>query len=166
MYCNDCLEPTCVLCVTTTHNKHDIIDIKIIIEKKRIAADVEELENIIRPKYKKGLDIGNNSADFDKIMNAIQDEEENICKVVQEIGSQLKDEVAEQKKEFEQNNLEIHSSVAKEEKKLDEVINTNDSILKSKNATCILTYHSRNEQLRFGPRKLQNSFPMFSSGLC
>ena len=95
VYCNDCLEPKCVLCVTTTHNKHDIIDIKIIIEnlKKRIAADVEELENIIRPKYKKGLDIGNNSAEFDKIMNAIQDEEENICKVVQEIGSQLKDEV-------------------------------------------------------------------------
>ena len=31
-FCNDCHEPTCVLCVTTTHKKHDITDIKSIIK--------------------------------------------------------------------------------------------------------------------------------------
>ena len=166
VYCNDCHEPTCVLCVTTTHNKHDITDIKSIIDslKKRIADDIEEIENIIRPKYKKGFDIGNSSAEFDKLMNAIQDQEDNICKVVREIGSRLKDEVAKQKKEFEQKDIAIQSSVAKEEKKLNEVIKTNEGILKSSNTTCILTYQSRNEQLRVGQRKLQISYPMFLSG--
>ena len=72
-FCNDCHEPTCVLCVTTTHNKHDIIDIKSIIEnlKKRIAADVEEMENTTLPKYKKDFGIVNSSKEFDKITNAI-----------------------------------------------------------------------------------------------
>ena len=99
MYCNDCQEPTCVLCVTTTHKKHDISDIKSIVEnlKRRITADVEDMENTILPNYKKHLNVSNSSKEFDKIINAIQDQEDNICKVVREIGSQLRDEVAKQK---------------------------------------------------------------------
>ena len=98
MYCNDCFEPICVLCVTTTHKKHDITDIKSIIDsfKKRIADDVEELEKNIRPKYKKHYGDEKSSNQFDEVMNAIQDQEDNICKIVREIGSRLKDEVAKQ----------------------------------------------------------------------
>ena len=103
VYCYDSHKPTCVLCVTTTHNKHDITDIKSIIDslKKHIAADIEEIENIISPKYKKGCDIGNSSAEFDKLMNAIQDQEDNKCKVRREIGSCMRDKVDHQKKDFE-----------------------------------------------------------------
>ena len=166
MYCNDCHEPACVMCVTTTHKKHDISDIKSIVEnlKRRIAADVEDMENIIRPKYTQYAGIGNSSEEFDKVMNAIQDQEENICKVVREIGSQLKDEVAKQKREFEQKTKEVQSSVAKEEKELDTVIQSSKGILKSNDVMCILTYLSKNEQFKRGPQHMQISIPMFLSG--
>lgn len=94
MNCNDCLESSCVLCVTTTHKKHYIIDIKSTIKslKRRFAADVEQLENIIHPKYKQNVGIGNSSEQFDKVIKAIFDQDDNVCKVVREIGSQLKNE--------------------------------------------------------------------------
>nr|XP_022307543.1 uncharacterized protein LOC111113544 [Crassostrea virginica] len=166
VYYNDYHEPACVMCVTTTHKKHDISDIKSIVEnlKRRIAADVEDMENIIRPKYTQYAGIGNSSEEFDKVMNAIQDQEENICKVVREIGSQLKDEVAKQKREFEQKTKEVQSSVAKEEKELDTVIQSSKGILKSNNVMCILTYLSKNEQFKRGPQHMQISIPMFLSG--
>nr|XP_022303778.1 uncharacterized protein LOC111111228 [Crassostrea virginica]XP_022303779.1 uncharacterized protein LOC111111228 [Crassostrea virginica] len=166
VYCNDCHEPACVMCVTTTHKKHDISDIKRIVEnlKRRIAADVEDMENIIRPKYTQYAGIGNSSEEFDKVMDAIQDQEENICKVVREIGSQLKDEVAKQKREFEQKTKEVQSSVAKEEKELDTVIQSSKGILKSNDVMCILTYLSKNEQFKRGPQHMHISIPMFLSG--
>ena len=55
-------------------------------------------------------------------MNTIQDQEDNICKVVREIGRRLKDEVSNQKKEFEQKNKKVQLSVAKEGQELDSVI--------------------------------------------
>ncbi|XP_022305304.2 uncharacterized protein LOC111112202 [Crassostrea virginica] len=165
-FCNDCHEPTCVRCVTTTHKKHDITDIKSIIEnfKRRITADVEEMENTIRPKYKQTVAIGNSSKEFDRVMNAIQDQEDNICKVVREIGSRLKDEVAKQKSEFEQKKNEVQSTVAKEREELDSVMKMNKSFLKSNDAKRILTYRSNNEQFRGGPKQMQISYPMFLSG--
>ena len=91
-------------------------------------------------KYKQNVGTGNSSKEFDRVMNAIQDQEDNICKVVREIGSQLKDEVAKQKREFEQKNKEVQLKVAKEGQELDSVIKTNKGILKSNDAKCILTY--------------------------
>ena len=165
-FCNDCHEPTCVFCVTTTHKKHDITDIKSIIEnfKRRIIADVEEMENTILPKYKTNFGISNSSKDFDKVINAIQDQEDNICKVVREIGSQLKDEVAKQKRDFEPKNKEVQLTVAKKGQELDSVIKTSKCVLKSNDAKCILAYQSKNEQFRDGPRQMQESFPTFFSG--
>nr|XP_022310167.1 E3 ubiquitin-protein ligase TRIM71-like [Crassostrea virginica] len=165
-FCNDCHEPTCVLCVITTHKKHDITEIKSIIEnfKRRIIADVEEMENTILPKYETNCGISNSSKDFDKVLNAIQDQEDNICKVVREIGSRLKDEVAEQKREFEQKKNEVQTTVAKEREELDSVMKMNKSILKSNDAKRILTYRSNNEQFRGGPKQIQISYPMFLSG--
>ena len=165
MYCNDCHEPTCVLCVTTTHKKHDITDIKSIVEnlKRRIAADVEELENTIFPKYKK-IGIDNSSTEFDKVMNAIQDQEDNICKAVKEIGTRLKAEVAKQKKEFEQKIKKVCFSITKEEKQLKTIIENNKGILESKDAKKILTYQTKNESFRRGPKQVQISYPTFLSG--
>nr|XP_022303842.1 E3 ubiquitin-protein ligase TRIM36-like [Crassostrea virginica] len=166
MYCNDCNKPTCVLCVTTTHKKHDITDIKSIIEnfKRRITADLEEMENTILPKYKKDFSVSNSSNDFDKIINAIQDQEDNICKMVREISSRLKDEVAKQKRGFKQKNKKVQLAVAKEGQELDSVIKTSKGILKSNDAKCILTYQSKNKQFREGPKQVQPSYPKFLSG--
>ena len=164
VYCNDCHEPACVLCVTTTHKMHDITDIKIVIEdfQRRIAADVEELETTIHPNYKKIF--GNSSEEFDKVMDAIQDQEDNMCKLVREIGSQLKDEVAQQKREYKRKKKEVKSFSTKEETELNAVIETNKRILKSKDARRILTYQLKIESFRRGPKQMQISYPVFFSG--
>lgn len=54
MFCRDCRIPTCVLCVTTTHKKHDITRLGEIIEnrKQQIVGDLKELEDVIVPAYK------------------------------------------------------------------------------------------------------------------
>lgn len=99
-----------VYCVSLLHKKkHYIIDIKSTIKnlKRRIALDVEQLENIIHPKYKENVGIGNSSEQFDKVIKAIFDQEDNVCKV-REIGSRLKNE-AKQKRKFKQNNKEVLS---------------------------------------------------------
>ena len=152
----------CVRCVTTTHKMHDITDIKSIVEnfKRRIIADVEEMENIILPKYKQEVGIGNSSEEFDRVTNAIQDQEDNVCKMVREIGSQLKDEVAKQKKDFEQKNKRVRQ----DENELNKVIKNNKGILESNDAKRILTYQSKNEQFREGQNQTQKCFPMFRPG--
>ncbi|XP_022310020.2 uncharacterized protein LOC111115542 [Crassostrea virginica] len=156
MYCKDCQVPMCVLCVTT-HNKHDISDIKSIIEnlKRRIAADVKEMENIIPPKYKQKVGIGNSSKEFDRVMNEIQDQEDNICKVVRAISSQLKDEVAKQKRD-------LHPTAATDEKELNKAIKNFKEMLISNDAKRILKYQSKNEL--FGEGQNQVSYLMFRPG--
>lgn len=78
--------------------KHDFTDIGEIIENKKqqIIADLKELEDNIVPKY------GNftptvPSGEFDKVITAIQDQEDKICKMARGIGSILKDEVTKRK---------------------------------------------------------------------
>ena len=102
MFCKDCNEPTCVLCITSTHKKHDIADIGGIIENimHRIYADLTEMENDIAPAYRK-VAATVPSGEFDKILAVIQDHEDKICKIVRGIGSQMRDEVCKQKQKSE-----------------------------------------------------------------
>ena len=90
VYCNNCQEPTCVLCVTTRHKKHDITDINSILEnlKQRIISDIEELKNAIIPKYRNTAVTCVISTEFDKVINAVQEHEDYICKVVRKISRQ------------------------------------------------------------------------------
>ena len=166
MYCNDCLEPTCVMCVTTTHKKHDLTDIKSIVEnlKRHIIIDVEELENTILPTLKKDFLTGVSSKEFDKVMDAIQDQEDTICKAVRKIGRHLKDEVAKEKREFEESNNEAETSAATTERKLNKFIRNNKKILKSNDAKCILAYKSKNEDFKDGLKEMQILYPVFLSG--
>ena len=121
VFCNDCHKPTCKLCVTTANKKlHDNTDIQSIIDnlKKRIAADVENLENTVRPNYRKDHDDGDSSTQFDKVMIAIQDQEDTICKMVREISSELKNEVAKQVREFEEKHQESKTLASNKKKKI------------------------------------------------
>ena len=166
MYCNDCHEPTCVMCVTTTHKKHDLTDIKSILEnlKRCITADVEELEKTFLPRLKEDVISGLCSEEFDKIMKVIQEQEDTICTVVRKIGSRLKDEVTKQKKEVERKNKEVQCSVAKKERELIGVIQNHKSILNSDDATKILTYKSNNQQFEPVCKQYRHSSFVFLGG--
>ena len=154
MYCNDCQEPRCVLCVTTRHKKHYITVINSILEnlKQRIISDIEELKNAIIPNYRNTAVACVDSTEFDKIINAVQEQEDNICKVVRKIGRQLKDEIVKQKIKFEQKSKEIQLSAARTGKELFVILQTNKRILESNDASKVLNYKSKNENFRCGPK--------------
>lgn len=166
MYCKDCHEPTCVLCVTTTHKKHDFIDIGEIIEniKQQITIDLTVLENEIAPAYRK-VAASVPSGEFDKILAVIQDHEDKICNVVRKIGSQIREEVSRQKGESELRDKEIQSFAANTEKELNGIIQHSKSVLKSSEVTTILSYKSINEQFRYQCHEFGFSCPTFLPGI-
>ena len=156
-----------VYCVTTRHKKHDIADINSILEnlKQRIISDIEELKNAIIPKYRNTAVTCVDSTEFDKIINVVQEQEDNICKVVRKIGRQLKDEIVKQKIKFEQKSKEIQLSAARTGKELFVILQTNKRILESNDATKVLNYKSKNENFRCGPKRMGLPKQMFILGL-
>lgn len=165
MFCNDCHEPSCVLCVTSEHKKHDITNIEGILEKckQKIISDLNELENTIRPKYA-SVDAEAPFMDFDKVLSAIQEQEDNICRDVREIGSHMKDEIVKQKREFEQKTKEVRSSAAQAGKEVNEIIQNSKDVLHSNTASDILRYQSKNDNYRSGPKQMQPTYSIFSPG--
>lgn len=165
MFCRDCRIPTCVFCVTTIHKKHDITRLREIIEnrKQQIVGDLKELEDVIVPAYK-NVTTDVSSAELDKVLTAIQDHEDEMCRMAHDIGNQMRDEVIKQKRKSEQQNRETLIIAAISEKELHKIINTSKSILKSSNATSYLNYESRNEKFRNGLKKNDLPSPIFFPG--
>ncbi|XP_052695450.1 uncharacterized protein LOC128173820 [Crassostrea angulata] len=162
MYCRECCKPTCALCVTTSHKKHDITDIGEIIENKKqqIFADMTELENFIVPKYR-NFTPAFPSAEFDKAITAIQDQEDRICNLARGIGSKLRDEVTQQKRKSEQEYKEFQTLAMETEIELNKIIQNNNEVIKAGDATAIMSYKSRNEKFRDGMKKSDLSCPNF-----
>lgn len=162
MYCRECCKPTCALCVTTSHKKHDFTDIGEIIENKKqqIITDLAELENAIVPKYRNFTpDVP--PAEFDKVITAIQDQEDKICNLVRGIGSKLRDEVTKQKRNSKQEYKELQTLALETEKELNKIIKNNNEVIKACDATAIMSYKSRNEEFRDGMKKSDLSCPNF-----
>lgn len=166
MYCRDCKQPTCVLCVTTTHKKHEMANILEILQnaKQQVTSDLKELENVIAPKYKYITAFVTSSV-FDETLSAIQDQEDELCRSVRDIGSKMRDKVSKLKEESEIANKEKQSLAAKSGTELNEIIQNSKSILESANAKDIMGYESQNLKLRFGLKEMGLSFPNFQPGL-
>lgn len=166
MFCNDCNEPACALCITTTHKKHDITDIGKIIKniKQKISNDLTELEKTISPKYR-NVTTDVSSADFDQVLSDIQHHEDKICKIVRDIGSHMRDEVYKQKQQSEQKNKEIQFLAAETEKELHRIMQNSKWVLKSYDAAAIMKYKSVNDKFRDRINKSGISCPSFLPGL-
>ena len=145
MYCKDCHEPTCAMCVTHEHKKHDISHIDDIIKrfKEHIIADINKHEKTLDSLHS-DLDENEMFKVFSCALSAIEDHENMICDEVRKYSSQLKDEVEKHKKKFEGKTKATHSVKEKIEKELREGIEKDKSILQSNDATKILNYQPRN----------------------
>lgn len=146
--------------------KHHFIDIGEIIDnsKQQIIADLAELENVIVPKYRNfTADVP--SAEFDKVITAIQDHEDKICKEAHDIGSKLRDEVIKQKRISEQKNEEMQNFAVGTEKESIKIIQNNKDMIKACDAMTIMSYKSRNGKFRDGFKESGLSFPNFLLGL-
>nr|XP_034320216.1 uncharacterized protein LOC117687575 [Crassostrea gigas]XP_034320217.1 uncharacterized protein LOC117687575 [Crassostrea gigas] len=166
MYCRECCKPTCVLCVTTSHKKHDFTDIGEIIENKKqqIITDLAELENAIVPKYR-NFTPGVPPAEFDKVITAIQDQEDKICNLARGIGSKLRDEVTKQKRNSKQEYKELQTLAMGTEKELNKIIQNNNEVIKACDAMAIMIYKSRNGEFRDGMKESGLSCPNFVPAL-
>lgn len=166
MYCKDCMKPTCALCVTTTHKKHDFTGIGEIFEnsKQQIIADLAELENVIVSKYRE-FTPAVPSAEFDKVITVVQDQEDKICKLVRDIGNKLRDKITKEKQKSEQKNKEMQSLAVETEKKLNKIIQNNKEMIKACDAMAVIGYKSRNGNFRNGMKESGLSCPNFVPGL-
>lgn len=166
MYCRDCKQPTCVLCVTTTHKKHEMDNILEILQnaKQQVTFDLKELENAIAPKYKYITAFVTSSV-FDETLSAIQDQEDELCRSVRDIGSKMRDKVSKLKGESETMNKEKQSLAAKSEMELNGIIQNSKSVLESADTKGIISYESQNMKFRYGLKEMGLSFPNFQPGL-
>lgn len=131
--------------------------------KQQLIGDLKELENVIVLAYK-NVTAGVPYAEFDKVLTAIQDHEDEMCRMVYDIGNQMRDEVNKQRRKSEQKNREVQSLAAKTERELHKIINTSKSILKSSDATSFLNYESRIEKFRDGLKRNDMPCPVFLPG--
>lgn len=81
MYCKGCNEPTCVLCMISSHQNYQIKEIEEVIKhiKQQVIADLTELEDTIAYKYNK-ITSGRFTENFDYVISNIKDQEDKICK--------------------------------------------------------------------------------------
>ena len=166
MYCKDCHEPTCVLCVTgEQHKKHVFSHIDCILEniKEGIVADMDKLEKALKSPYlnlqkDESLDV------FDDAFSAIQDHEDMICNAVREISLQQKNEVEKQKEQFVEKSKEMQSLKEKTKKELLEIKENDKSILQSNDATKILNYQPSNEIDKDWPKETKAPSVKFLPG--
>ncbi|XP_062587158.1 uncharacterized protein LOC134248790 [Saccostrea cucullata] len=91
-YCKNCEIPICLQCLMDSHKKHEFTNINYIIQehKQNIISDTEELENTIDPKYR-NINLLT-TAEFDKVLSAIKEQEDKICKAVRKKSIQLTEE--------------------------------------------------------------------------
>lgn len=162
MYCKDCLKATCVLCVTTEHKKHDFTDIQEIIEnrKQRIIIDLAEFENVIVPKCR-NLTADVSFAELDKVFTDIQDQEDEICKIVRDIGCKMRDKIKNRIGISKQKKEEIKSRAETTEKGLNGMISSIKNILISSDFTSIMNYESNNEKFKDVVKDINFPCPFF-----
>ncbi|XP_062590275.1 tripartite motif-containing protein 2-like [Saccostrea cucullata] len=165
-YCQDCDIPICIQCVIGLHKKHEFTDISDILQeyKRQINSDAEELESIILPRYR-NIDLGTTTADFDKVLSAIKEQEDKISKAVLKKSTQLTEEVSSQKKEAIRQNKKGQSLAEKAEKEGNQIVKKNKDILRCYDATTILNYQSRNVDFRKGPGLPSFSCPKLLPGV-
>lgn len=119
-----------------------------------------ELETTIAPKYR-NIATGVPPAESDQILSAKKDQEDKICKVVRDIGSEMREEVAKQTQKSEQINTEMQSSKMETEKEMDEIMQNYKRVISSRNAIFIIGYHSRNAKFRDGFKETKYPCPKF-----
>ncbi|XP_062579083.1 tripartite motif-containing protein 2-like [Saccostrea cucullata] len=163
MYCQNCQIQICIQCLMGLHKKHEFTEIHDILQehKRQIISDTEELESTIVPKYK-NINLCTDTTEFDKVLASIEDQEEKICKAVHEAGSQLKDQLAYQKKEAVRKSKESQSLA---EKEVNHLVQKNKDIIKSNDATAIINYQSRIKNFHKGPVLPSFSCPKLFPGV-
>ncbi|XP_062620212.1 uncharacterized protein LOC134281793 [Saccostrea cucullata] len=147
MFCQDCEIQICIHCLME--------------RKQEIVADTEELENIIVPLYR-NANLTTSPEEFDKVLSAIDEQEDKFCKAVHEANINLKDKVTKQKKEATKR---CKSFSEKAEKELSRIIQNNKNILESNDAIAVINYKSRNGDFRGGPKMPIFPCPLFLAGI-
>lgn len=131
--------------------------------KQQVTSDLKELENIIAPKYKY-ISAFVTSSVFDETLSAIQDQEDELCRSVRDIGSKMRDKVSKLKGESEIANKEKQSLAAKSEVELNGIIQNSKSVLESADTKGIFSYESQNMKFRYGLKEMGLFFPKFQPG--
>lgn len=118
--------------------------------------DLAELENVIVPKFKNLLaDVP--IAVLDKVLTDIQDQEDEICKIARDFGSQMRDKI----KTCTQKNEDIKFLAERMAIDLNEMISTLKNNLISFDFTNMMSYESKNENCKDALKDADKLCPFF-----
>ncbi|XP_062590272.1 E3 ubiquitin-protein ligase TRIM71-like [Saccostrea cucullata] len=163
-FCDDCQIPICVDCVTGKHRHHSFLSLDEVLKNRRqqIFDDTAELRDIIILMYN-NIDEASSVAKFDTFIDVIRDEEEKLSMVVREIGNKSVVEINKKKQERELINNDFLALIADTKEKLYELIEKNNNVLCSSDATALLGYETKNQNFRSVPEPKSNC-PTFQPG--
>lgn len=172
LYCEECDISICATCASSgEHIGHAYVEILKFFESQKevIQRDLDELENVIFPKYQKIESsipvqkdtLSKNSQNFTA---AVIKHGENLHKkidfVIQTLISYISDFDSKHIAVFNKQEIEMKSAISEITQKIDDM----KQILNSNDFKNVSAYKSRNDEFKKRPPKLPSSLPNFTPG--
>nr|XP_022304492.1 uncharacterized protein LOC111111675 [Crassostrea virginica] len=168
--CKHCNIPICASCVSSgDHDQHKKIDILKILTKKKelIEKDLQELRNLIRPKFQQAAsEIPAQKAGVKqhslKLTAALNKQGEALHKEINSLIQRKQSEIEEMDKQHLAAITTQEDVINKALHEIKQVILDLQKLLDSDDVCLVSEYTSRNEEFRSLPAQFQVTLPIFS----
>lgn len=170
LHCKECDIAICATCASSEeHRGHTFVEIMKYFESQKevIQKDLDELENVIFPKYQEIESsiptqkdtLGKNSQNFTAaVIEHGGKLHKEIDFVIQKLKSYINDFDSKHLAVLNKQETEITSTVSEIKQKIDNL----KQILNSNDFSNVSAYKSRNDEFKKEPHKLPSSFPNFT----
>lgn len=157
-YCKDCIIPICSTCVTGDHRNHNFMSLEEFLEEKKeeLFKEVQNMHTTVLPALKEQTSIENED-DYNNLIGAISSHEELICKAVQEVGSELKSQITQHRK----NNIAKITKNTTEENKIIRIVQDTTLLLDRNDPKEILKCQKIRCQVNTCPLVIDKNTPVF-----
>ena len=170
IHCEQCDIPICTLCISSgEHEQHRKEDISktLVVKKGKIQKDLQELENILFPKYQEAatkIPVQKTDAKkhFMELTTALQKQGEALHKeidhVIQKMQSDIDNMDSKHLAVIDKQEKAINHTITEIEKNIADM----RALLNSEDFYFVSDYESRNEEFRRLPAKIQLTLPIFT----
>lgn len=158
LYCKDCIIPICSTCVTGDHRNHNFISLEDLLEEKKeeLFKEVQEMHTTVLPALKEQISSVNED-DYNNLIGAISSHEDLICMAVREVGSELKSQISQHRK----NNIAKTNKNTTKEKDIIRIVQETTLLLDRNDPKEILKCQKIRCQMNTCPLVIDKNTPVF-----